>query len=435
MCLPFAAVLAADLSPIEQLGKQIFFDKNLSSPPGQACASCHAPEVGFTGPDSAINQQTGVYPGAAPGRFGNRKPPSAAYVAFSPKREYNAKDETWVGGQFWDGRSDDLVAQAKGPFLNPLEMNNASSQEVVDKVRQSKYRHLFDKVFGPRTLDDSGAEEVFDLIAKAITAYESSREVNAFSSKYDYYLAGQARLTPQEERGLKLFGGKAGCSSCHPHTPEPDGSAPLFTDYSYDNVGTPRNPRNPFYRADGSVNPDGTRYRDLGLGAVLKDQTQFGKVKVPTLRNVAKKPHPQFVKSYLHNGVFKSLKDVVSFYNLRDKTPEEFGEPDVIENVNHEELGKLGLTDIEEDDVVAFLETLSDGYVPTQSGGAQPPERLPSDPQPAETQPTAQNQFPATAPSIPSRNHFRPGRDILRVQRFRIGGLEDAARESQTRRR
>ena len=132
-----ACVFATDLTPLEQLGKQIFFDKNLSSPTGQACASCHAPEVGFSGPDSSVNQQTGVYPGAAPGAFGNRKPPSAAYAAFSPKREYNAKDQTWIGGQFWDGRMDDLVAQAKGPFLNPLEMNNASAQDVVDKVRHA----------------------------------------------------------------------------------------------------------------------------------------------------------------------------------------------------------------------------------------------------------------------------------------------------------
>lgn len=426
--LPAIRGTAADLSPVEQLGKQIFFDKNLSSPPGQACASCHAPEVGFTGPNSAINQQTGVYPGAAPGKFGNRKPPSAAYAAFSPKREYNAKDETWVGGQFWDGRMDDLVAQAKGPFLNPLEMNNASAQDVVDKVRQSTYRALFETVYGTKALNEASADEVFDLIARAITAYESSREVNAFSSKYDYYLVGRATLTPQEERGLKLFETKANCANCHPHKPEPDGSAPLFTDYTYDNVGAPRNPRNPFYRADGTVNPDGAKYRDLGLGAVLKDTAQYGKVKVPTLRNVAKKPHPQFVKSYLHNGVFKSLKDVVSFYNLRDKTPEAFDAPDVAENVNDEELGKLGLTDTEEDDVVAFLETLSDGYVPTSSGNQTP------DPRSNEPPTEAQDQFPATAPPVASKDHFRAARDVFRVQRFRIG-MSEAARDSQSRRR
>ena len=409
-----ACVFAIDLTPLEQLGKQIFFDKNLSSPTGQACASCHAPEVGFSGPDSSVNQQTGVYPGAAPGAFGNRKPPSAAYAAFSPKREYNAKDQTWIGGQFWDGRMDDLVAQAKGPFLNPLEMNNASAQDVVDKVRQSKYRRLFEKVYGTKALSDAGAEETFDLIARAIAAYESSREVNAFNSKYDAYLAGQIKLSAREERGLALFAGKANCASCHPHQPDPDGSAPLFTDYSYDNVGTPRNAANPFYRADVAVNPAGSKYRDLGLGAVLKDKTQLGKVKVPTLRNVGKRPNGQFVKSYLHNGTFKSLKEVVRFYNRRDKSPQDFAPPDVEENVNREELGNLAMTESEEDDVVAFLETLSDGYITTQ---------------PKETQP----EFPATAPSAASADSFRSVRDFVRVQRFRNDVQETASRTGTRR--
>lgn len=409
---------AADLSPLEQLGKQIFFDKNLSSPAGQACASCHAPEAGFTGPDSTTNLKTAVYQGALPGRFGNRKPPSAAYAAYSPKRSYNAKDETWVGGQFWDGRADDLVQQAKGPFLNPLEMNNASAQEVVAKVQQSKYRSLFAKVYGPKVLDEAASEEIFDLIAQAIAAYESSREVNAFNSKYDLYLAGQASLSAQELRGLKLFAGKANCFSCHPHQPGDDGSSPLFTDYTYDNVGAPRNQSNPFYRAEASVNPAGARYRDLGLGASLKDASQNGRVKVPTLRNVARKPSSQFVKAYMHNGTFKSLKEVVAFYNRRDVSPETFGAPDVEDNVNREELGKLGMTDAEENDLVAFLETLSDGYSPKQPDIIQ-----------------VEYQFPATAPSTGSGDPFKGIRDVLRVEKFRYGYTEEASRDQVIRRR
>jgi cytochrome c peroxidase len=157
-----AELPAAELTPVEQLGKQLFFDTGLSSPPGQACASCHSPETGFSGPDSEVNLKTGVYPGAAPGQFGNRKPQTVAYASFSPKREYNAEDETYVGGQFWDGRADDLVEQAKGPFLNPLEMNNASAEEVVDKVRRSPYRELFERVYGAQSLHAADSGKAFD---------------------------------------------------------------------------------------------------------------------------------------------------------------------------------------------------------------------------------------------------------------------------------
>ena len=355
---------AQGVTPLERLGKQIFFDANLSKPAGQSCASCHAPETGFSGPDSDTNRKTGVYPGAAPGRFGNRKPPSAAYASFSPRRTLREKDKNWVGGQFWDGRADGLVAQAKGPFLNPLEMNNDSAADVVAKVRASSYRGLFEQVFGQNAFDNQPADVLFDQIAQAIAAYESSSEVNRFRSKYDAYLAKRVSLTPQEERGLKLFVGQANCTACHPHEPQSDGSPPLFTDFTYDNVGAPRNEANPFYLANATVNPEGRQYRDRGLESVTKDEAQAGKVKVPTLRNVAKKPYPGFVKSYLHNGAFKSLKDVVHFYNVRGKELDEFPPPEIKETVNTTELGNLGLSDSDEDDLVAFLETLTDEELP-----------------------------------------------------------------------
>jgi cytochrome c peroxidase len=425
-----ACVFAADLSPMEQLGKELFFDTNLSSPPGQSCASCHAPEVGFTGPDSAVNQASGIYPGAVRERFGNRKPPSSAYASFSPKRQYDEQNGIWIGGQFWDGRMDDLVAQGKGPFLNPLEMNNGSAQEVVDKVRQSQYRGLFESVYGSSSLNETDA--AFDRIAQAISAYESSREVNPFSSKYDAYLEGRAKLSAQEHRGLQLFGGKANCSSCHPHQQGSDGSPPLFTNFTYHNVGTPRNPAHPFYNADPTVNPDGSKYRDLGLGAVLKDAAHEGKVKVPTLRNVAKKPDPQFVKAYLHNGVFKSVKDVVRFYNLRDVTKDKYLLPDVKANINRDDLGNLGLTPAEEDDIVAFLETLSDGYVPAQPPVQSPPLAPAQSPVLAVDLP---RELPAIAPPVTTYDPFRGVRDVLRVERFRNGFLVESSRQNGTRRR
>lgn len=367
----------AELSPVEELGKRIFFDTNLSTPTGQSCASCHGPETGFTGPVSSVNQLTAVYPGATPGKYGGRKPPSVAYMSFSPKRYYNKDDETWVGGAFYDGRANDLVEQAKGPFLNPLEMNNASAAEVVEKVRAAEYRDLFVRVYGRGALDANSVDSTFDMIAQAIAAYETSREVNSFSSKYDAYLAGRAQLTAQELRGLKLFAGKANCSSCHPHEKSSDGSPPLFTDFTYDNLGVPRNEDNPFYREE--ANTAGKDFCDLGLGAIVNDQAHNGKFKVPTLRNVAKKPDPDFVKSYLHNGTFKNLKQVVHFYNVRLQTPDEFPSPEYEETVNKTELGNLGLTDDEEDDLIAFLETLTDlgdepqpSNLPAQSDGNEP---------------------------------------------------------------
>lgn len=369
----------AELSPLEELGKRLFFDKNLSTPAGQSCASCHAPETGFSGPDSETNRRTAIYPGADRAKAGNRKPPSAAYMSFSPKRSYNAEDETFVGGQFWDGRADDLVAQAKGPLLNSLEMNNASAGDVVQKVARADYRGLFEEVYGAGALDagPQHADAAFDQIARAIAAYESSREVNAFSSKYDAWLAGQVELTAAERRGLALYEGKAKCKACHPHRPAEDGSPPLFTDFTYDNVGAPANPANPFYLMPPAINPDGAKYRDLGIGVTVNDKAHWGKFKVPTLRNVAKRPDPEFVKAYLHNGVFKSLREVVHFYNVRLTAPHEFPLPDVSENVNVKEFGALKLTAAEEQDLVTFLETLSDGYWTPQ---AEPETALIRDP-------------------------------------------------------
>src|SRR5450759_2500456 len=134
-------------TPQEQLGKSLFFDTNLSTPPGEACAACHASQVGYTGPDARINEAGAVYEGAVPGRFGNRKPPTAAYAGNSPILHWDGT--TWVGGMFWDGRAtgstlgDPLAEQAQGPFLNPLEQNNDSAQVVIDKVLASSYRELF----------------------------------------------------------------------------------------------------------------------------------------------------------------------------------------------------------------------------------------------------------------------------------------------------
>jgi len=348
------------LTSQEQLGKLLFFDTNLSDPAGQACAACHAPEVGYTGPEQSINAGGAVYEGAVPGRFGNRKPPAASYAGDSPILHWDG--ETWVGGMFWDGRGtgstlgDPLAEQALGPFLNPLEQNNASAQVVIDKVLASSYSDLFLQAC-------TDPAKYYECIGRAIAAYERSSDVSKFTSKYDYWLKGQARLTGQEQKGLALFRGKAGCAGCH--------AEPLFTDFTYDNLGVPRNPLNPFYN-EPDWNPQGQAWVDTGLGGFLQAAgypesvygPELGKQKVPTLRNVALAPTKKFIKAYSHNGYFKSLEEIVHFYNTRDVPGAGWPAPEVSANVNTTELGNLGLTKGEELAIVAFLKTLSDGYVP-----------------------------------------------------------------------
>ena len=287
-------------------------------------------------------------------------------------------------GNFWDGRAtgeklgNPAADQALGPFLNPVEQNNPSKQAVLEQIAKAKYAGLWEAIWGEpvswETLAD--IEKNYDRVGLAIAAYENSDEVNQFSSKYDYFLMGAVDLTEQEALGLELFNGKAMCSACHPSELGPAGEPPLFTDFTFDNLGTPKNPLNPFYDMDkvylddGSpINPKGASWIDPGLGGFLQTRPEWadmaaenmGKHKVPTLRNVGKANGNNFPKAYMHNGVFKSLKEVVHFYNTRDIG--NWPPPEVAENVNTDELGDLGLTAEEEDAIVAFMETLSDGYV------------------------------------------------------------------------
>ena len=165
------------LSPTEELGKRLFFDRSLSSPAGQECAVCHGPAVGFTGPSEHFNRAGGVYEGAVKGRFGNRKPPASAYAGDSPKLHLTESGE-FVGGLFWDGRAtgevlgDPLAEQAMGPFLNPLEQNIPDAKSLVLAVKKSSYAGLFEKVFGPGSLDaDKDSEWTYTKIGRAIAAY------------------------------------------------------------------------------------------------------------------------------------------------------------------------------------------------------------------------------------------------------------------------
>jgi cytochrome c peroxidase len=403
------------LTPNERLGKSIFFDLRLSFNENQACAACHGPDVGFTGPIEFFNAGGAVYEGSIAGRFGNRKPPSAAYATLSPILHYviEKKEALFIGGNFWNGRATGEILgnpaadQALAPFVNPAEQALPDRACVVYKVcTATTYPVSFENYWGAGACDiawpsdvdvacategdtvdlspgdQAKVDENYGRIGLSIGAYEASPEVNAFTSKHDYSFKGMAKLTKEERRGFALFQGKGKCKLCHIS----NGQEALFTDFTYDNLGVPKNPENPVYDYD-------PEFVDWGLGGFLAtrpDYEQFadenlGKQKVPTLRNVGKgscEAEPDnpdcIVKAYTHNGYFKSLAGIVHFYNTRDVLPACPGdyteaealaadcwpEPEVAENVNRDELGDLGLTPDEEAAIVAFLDALSDGYTP-----------------------------------------------------------------------
>jgi cytochrome c peroxidase len=412
------------LTPIEQLGKALFFDKISSPAKSMSCAACHSQSTGWTGPIAGINLHGAVYRGAERKRFGNRKPPSSAYASFSPVFYLDAVDaddtddaeaDEFVGGNFWDGRAtgwrlgSPTAEQALGPFLNPVEQNMPSREAVCEQVARSKYAGLFEEVWEAGSLNCSatGIDLTYDRFGLSIAAYEASAEVNPFSSKFDDYwraclaadnskeACGLAKenneeieknvldpgniLSAQEFDGLIEFGEY--CSACHiSHQSGPGGVPPLFTDNRFDNIGVPKNPENPFYRMDkvylddGSpINPDGEDWIDLGLGGFLRTQSGYahlaeendGKFRTPTLRNVDKRPGKGFPKAFMHNGVFKSLEEVVHFYNTRDVPEEGWAPPEVDRNLNDDlfeglPIGNFELDAEAEAAIVAFLKTLTD---------------------------------------------------------------------------
>jgi cytochrome c peroxidase len=398
------------LTPKETLGKELFFDK-ISDPPWMSCSTCHTQEVGWTGRIAGVNLHGAVYRGAVPQRFGDRKPPSTAYAPFSPIFHFDGTE--FVGGNFWDGRAtgerlgNPAADQALGPFLNPVEQNMPSIGAVCEAVAESKYTDLFEEVWGPGSLDcsEDGVEATYDRIGVSIAAYEASPEVSPFSSKFDAYWAtcvgagndledcGKAEgdkaildpdaiLTDLEFDGLIEFGEY--CSACHvSHELGPEGLPPLFTDFTFENIGVPKNLENPFYDMDevflgdgSAINPLGDAFVDLGLGNFLRSRPEWedmaydndGKHKVPTVRNVDLRSGAGFPKAFMHNGVLKSLEEVVHFYNTRDVPEEGWPPPEVDRNVNRDilegvPLGNLELDAAAEAAIVAFLATLSDGYL------------------------------------------------------------------------
>ena len=359
-----AAAKPVSLSPMEQLGAAIVFDDNLSEPAGQACADCHDPRSGFA--DRVRSNP--VSEGVIAGMFGGRNAPSWAYTAWSPILHFDETEGLWIGGMFWDGRAtgeklgSPLADQAQGPFLADVEMHNASNAEVIRDISTSEYADLFLQEFPGTVWED--VDQAYDNMALAIAAYESSQSVNRFNSRFDAYMTShKGALTAKEKQGLKLFNGKAKCNLCHPSEPTKDSTdiaegKALFTDHTYDNLGLPANPTVWALTENSDV--------DYGLGGFLKREgkanwaDEIGKFKVPTLRNVAK------TRPYGHNGYFKTLYDIVHFYNTRDVPGAGWAVPEVPETVNTDELGDLGLTKREELRLVAFMKTLTDRTVMPQ---------------------------------------------------------------------
>jgi cytochrome c peroxidase len=436
---------------ITLLGKTEIYDVNLSPLKNIACATCHVPYTGFRGQSSVFNATTASQPGGIPitnatppepnYRFSARNPQSYGYAAFSPILHYNATQNSFYGGNFWDMRATGITLdnpaaeQAQGPPVNPVEMGNIDTACVVWKASQSQYASLIRLIWGAQSfainwppnvatvcampgpppandplpvhlsaVDRGTSNSTFGHMTLSMASYEASPDVSAFSSKFDAYLAGNATLTSAEQNGYSLFNGKAHCNQCHlsgtavgtSNSQVAADVAPLFTDFTANNIGLPKNLALPFYCENKpdqfgyTANPMGFAYVDLGLGGFLNGTgaapnpntlqwkqlaPQFnGMFQTATLRNVDKRPRPDFVKEYMHNGYLKSLKEVVHFYNTSQALPRcaqgSPGEkvtcwpaPEYPATLNTTQLGNLGLTSGEEDDIVAFLKTLTDGFV------------------------------------------------------------------------
>jgi cytochrome c peroxidase len=411
------------------LGKLVFYDQELSVRRNESCAFCHMPETGFTGPVSVLNQTTVAYPGSVRTRFGKRNPQTHTYASFAPVLHYDAEQGDFIGGQFWDMRATGLrldsalAEQAQDPPLDPVEIGLIDPACMVYRMSQRPYRAMAERLWGAQAfsvhwpanvkdvcdrpgpapkedplpvhlgaVDRGTAQSTFDRIGEAIAAFETSPEVNPFSSKYDYVMAGKAEFTPEQKMGYELFRSKVThCNECH--RDGGPGEEPLFTDFTASNLGVPPNPALPFYQENApdqfgyTPNPEGLKYQDPGVGGFLASQQNpnrewaalassfLGKYKTPSLRNVDKRPRPDFVKAYMHNGYLKSLKEVVHFYNTRDALPRckpgDPGEkvtcwpaPENPQTMNRKQLGDLKLSGQQEDSLVAFLKSLTDGYSP-----------------------------------------------------------------------
>jgi cytochrome c peroxidase len=360
------------------VGRALFFDTSLSASGKLACATCHDPAHAF-GPTDDRSVERG---GADNARPGVRAVPSLTYTQnvppftehFFDSEGDDSVDQGPAGGRTWDGRAETAHDQARVPLLSPFEMANSSPQEVAAKVRRGPYAAEFRETFGEHVFDDAAL--VFKGVLLALETYQQSPpDFYPYTSEYDAYLRGQTSLTAQEIRGLEAFDDPArgNCSRCHPSSVR-RGAFPQFTDFGYAAIGAPRNPAIP-------ANAD-PHYFDLGLCGPLrtdlKDRPEYcGRFRTPSLRNVAVR------RVFFHNGVFHRLDDVVRFYAQRDTDPQRWypraGDGSVLKfddlpasyrgNVDTEAPfdrrpgDRPAMSEADIEDIVAFLHTLTDGFV------------------------------------------------------------------------
>jgi cytochrome c peroxidase len=372
---------------LQDLGEKIFNDTNLSEPRGAACISCHTPSTGFA---NLNGSRIGVPLGSLPTSFGSRSVMQNSYSSFTPPFGFRVLngDVDPIGGLFWDGRADTLAQQAQKPFLATNEMNNKDGASVVAKIAAGPYAKIMTDLYGKDIFKNPTL--AFTRVGEALAAFESTTRFQSFSSRYDDYIAGRVKLTPAEDNGLKVFMDpvKGNCASCHSMNPKSVKPADnLFTDFAHYATGIPRNKAipanaNPSYFDLGLCGPNRTRPAlSANVPASVSIEKFCGTFKMPSLRNVGER------QVFMHNGVFSSLRDVVSFYATRDSNPQRWYGPSGVPNdlplayqpnivrdrVPFDRAANAGpaLTDKEIDDVVAFLKTLSD-RVATPVASPQP---------------------------------------------------------------
>jgi len=363
---PSAAILAA-------LGRKMFFDASLSVSGKLACANCHNPQYAY-GPPPGMALALGGVDKLQPG---TRAVPSLRYLHGMPQfnEQYHFLDGDIgpAGGFTWDGRARSLSEQARLPLFAANEMANTGAADIAAKLSKTAYAAEFRAAFGAGIFRDP--ERALEAGLAALEAFQQlPAEFYPYSSRYDAFLRGDIDLTEAEERGVALFKdpAKGNCASCH-LVASRAGTPPPFTDFDYNNVGVPRNPRI-------AANAD-PAYYDLGLcGPVRQDlagkQQYCGFFRAPTLRNVAVR------SAFFHNGVFTSLDQVMRFYIERDLYPEKYYSrnpdgsvhkfddlpPGFPNNVDHDApMDRVpgaapALNESEIGDVIAFLRTLTDGY-------------------------------------------------------------------------